>query len=953
MPKEVFNDQFNTTVMGKQLAVVKSTAEQQQKIYDEIIKQRLASEKKSYDEIIKLNERQAELERARTLRGLSEKEQLELDSLTKTTSARETELRKVEDKILEARKDAIDLANKQEINSYKRMSAEKRREYAKSVYDSLKADEDRRKLEITRETEKLKKLQEERDSIQDKSGKKYLEKQEEILKSESKLRSLNDAQTKQAQAFDMSNRFSRAETAMSFLDKGAADKMREKRRDANSEKVAAAQEKADANKEKKKENLAKIEEEWAKRNEERAKKIENAKKNKDLAEWARLKLEEKTARENFNKSEEIKALHDEATKADKELLKAKLTAAGDELKGAGKKAIASALNKTADSISDNLNALYGQQGRMQGRLQGSNEDWKKAVSNISWTVGMSGAVSQKNIVAKMVELVDSGVAYNLEMRAFLAETSQNIASTFEAANGTLLRIIRLQQADTTAARLGMEAMLTKLFNTYFEDTSYLTTSGSSDNVAAALLDVSATLPKNDSLELEFTVQKWLGSLYSMGMSNSAVEAIAQGINYLGTGNVTALSGNSALQTLFSMSASRAGGKSYAEMLTTGIDAETTNKLLKSMVEYLAEIAESQTNYVTKSAYADLFGMSITDLSTFSSLTETDISNIFKQSIDYDMLMEETQSQLTQTLTRLNVSQLVDNAIDNAEVGAAQTIGGTAFTYGTWKALSILKEYVGEVKIPGIIGMGTGISSGLDLLNLAQTVMAGMGLIGSLVKGVSSMANGGALNLSAWDYSEYTSRGSGLKILDTGSLTTTSFSEVVGVGGGGGSDIASVSEESGKESAMESAGTTSAEMEEQKEAGTKIYDALAGDTTPTVLSLLQEIDDRLDLGRVFYTAIVGQASSGSVDNILTLSSQVASASMTSDGGTESSSATGNGGTSSTSSNSTGISSKGSGIEGEEAPDLSEIISAAVNESLRAVLSTYEMSGFPVTIRNGGF
>nr|DAU00298.1 MAG TPA: hypothetical protein [Bacteriophage sp.] len=41
-------------------------------------------------------------------------------------------------------------------------------------------------------------------------------------------------------------------------------------------------------------------------------------------------------------------------------------------------------------------------------------------------------------------MVDLGINYNLEERAFLATISDKVATTFDAANGTLLRLIRLQ-----------------------------------------------------------------------------------------------------------------------------------------------------------------------------------------------------------------------------------------------------------------------------------------------------------------------------------------------------------------------------------------------------------------------------------------------------------------------------------------------------------------------------
>ena len=42
---------------------------------------------------------------------------------------------------------------------------------------------------------------------------------------------------------------------------------------------------------------------------------------------------------------------------------------------------------------------------------------------------------------------------------------------------------------------------------------------------------------NASIEFEYIVQKWLGSLYSLGLSQQTVTQIATGLNALGTGDV--------------------------------------------------------------------------------------------------------------------------------------------------------------------------------------------------------------------------------------------------------------------------------------------------------------------------------------------------------------------------------------------------------------------------------
>lgn len=867
---------------SKHVAVVKANAEQETKIYDELVKSRLSKETAMHEERIKMMEA--------TRKAIA-------DAEGKGMKADATRLRRklgqfkrfeteYQEELLKLRDEAIKKAILFEQNQYQHLSVHKKLEASKSVVEELKSRREAIQAQYSLELEEFKTLVSQKESLTEQEQQRLNILSTQLKDVQTELDDIDKLLPVAEHTFNVL--FDKFATASDKAKKAADDYTAAEQR--RQEALVAAESALSEYNDVLKDTSATEEQK------KEAKKLADARQEEaDAAnKAAQAALDHKQSMEE--EAKKYKTLED-AQKEEEDAAKKR----GKKLSDTYAKAAAAAEN----AVSSNLQAIYGKQGEMEGRLQGSGVSWKENLANINSIVNFSGAVSQKKVIEKMAELVDSGVAYNLELRAFLAETSENIASTFDAANGTLLRMIRLQQSDTTAARLGMEAMLTKLFNSYFQDTSYLTNNGPADSVAAAILDVSATLPKNDSLAFEFTVQKWLGSLYSLGMSEQAVGTIAEGLNYLGTGNVSALNSNSALQTLFAMSASRAGGKSYSQMLTTGLNNEDTNKLLKAMIEYLAEIADSQTNYVTKAAYADLFGMSITDLSAFSSLTPSEIQKLYSQTASYGSLMSETKGQLGKIPSRLHFTQLIDTAMENAEVGVAREMSSNLLTYGTWKALSVLKDYVGEVEIPGITAAGFGIASGLDVLNIAQTAMAGMGLIQSLIKGLGSMTSGGPLSFGNWDYNQYTSRGGGLSILDTGIMQTTSASSSIGVGGATGEEMTEVSVETAREQAMESEGITAEEFEEQKEIPQSILDAigeeegvtvisllqemtdaLAGDSEKTVLNLLQEIDDRLDPGRVFYTAIAGIISSSAVSDITNLSSQLSAAKATANLATES-------------------------------------------------------------------
>ena len=141
------------------------------------------------------------------------------------------------------------------------------------------------------------------------------------------------------------------------------------------------------------------------------------------------------------------------------------------------------------------------------RLQGSSKTFSDITGMISRNIGSSQYVSQTEVLKNLSTLVAQGIEYNVEQRAFLGTVSEKIANTFDAFNSNLSQIIRIQQADSTAARLGLEASLTKFFNRNFGDTSYLNKGGAFDNVAAELLGIESQLGRDRAVEFEYNVQK--------------------------------------------------------------------------------------------------------------------------------------------------------------------------------------------------------------------------------------------------------------------------------------------------------------------------------------------------------------------------------------------------------------------------------------------------------------
>lgn len=505
-------------------------------------------------------------------------------------------------------------------------------------------------------------------------------------------------------------------------------------------------------------------------------------------------------------------------------------------------AFRNAIDDYSKTIDNNINSFYEYQSALEGRLQGSGESYEKMLTVISTKLLANPYVSQKEVVNNIKTLVESGVSYNVELRSFLQTVSEDIAATFDAFDKNLLRIVRIQQADSTAARLGMEASLTKLFNSQYQDTSYLADSVS-DSVSGAILEASSMLSHQNSLEFEYAVQKWLGSMYSVGVSDSTVNRIAQGLNYLGTGNIEALSGDESMQTLFAMAATKAN-VSYSDILTHGLGAEDTNKLLRSMTEYLLEIAQNtDNNQVTKSAYSNLFGISMSDLSAITNLYDENydtLESLSKSSLTMAQAEEEVMNQINLISSRVHASQFIDTMVENILSTMSVGIGSNGVMYGMWKALNIVDDLTGGIYIPGITAHGYGITSEINILNLAKIGMAGTGLLASLIGGLSQgAAPGGLADLSSWGYDTTTRRGAGRKAMTSGvSQGISQREDIMGVGSSSTGDI----KETSKEQAASEAGTSSDEQQtaqdEAKETAKNTLAALDDGETTVVEEIAQ-------------------------------------------------------------------------------------------------------------------
>ena len=447
-------------------------------------------------------------------------------------------------------------------------------------------------------------------------------------------------------------------------------------------------------------------------------------------------------------------------------------AVGDAI-ATGAQKLYSAVSKSIESGAS-LYATY--MSKVDARIQGAYNglSFETLIDMVNSNLSGNPYLKYENVVSNLASLIDKGVVSNVAQRAFLATISEKIATTFNAMDDNLLRIVRIQRADTTAERLGMEAELTKLFNYYFSDTSYL--SEAFDSVTSALLDVSAQLGAIGGVELEYQVQKWLGSMGSSGVSESTVSAIAGAINALGTGDVDYLTSNTEMQNLLVLSMNRAG-LDYSELLVNGINSLDVNELLYNMLLYIRETV-SGTNNVVKKKYAELFGLTMADIAAIENMNNNQIAELYTQAMTSGDMMTSLNEQLAQVPNRMHFSELLDNLIKNTVTTAGMSIANSSVAYTTYKIAELVEGITGGIKIPYISVLGSGVQLPNSIEEYIKIGVTGMGLMTSLFSAVGNWASGGMLDLNRWNaiwesgegaksYSGFTSRNE----LSTGSSSS--------------------------------------------------------------------------------------------------------------------------------------------------------------------------------------
>lgn len=403
--------------------------------------------------------------------------------------------------------------------------------------------------------------------------------------------------------------------------------------------------------------------------------------------------------------------------------------------------LTNAVSDMAKQLDSRIDEIGKYKSTIDTRLYGSKNTknwagsyWDSMSKDITGMAGISPLVKQSDLANKVSQMVGQGIAFNVEQRATLAVLKDKIATTFDAANGTLLRLVRIQQQDTTAGRLGMEAALNAFLNNMYETTEYM--EGIAKTVKGNLEEAMSLMTGENALSFEYQVQKWLGSMYSVGMSQEAVQGLGGVLGKLASGQIDAIT-NGGQGNLVIMAANQAG-LSVADILNNGLDSQTTNELMNSMVDYLAKIAkDAGDSKVIQQQMASVYGMTASDLKAAANLSSSR-SAVARDGLTYSGAINNLYSMANSMYARTSIGEMMSNAFDNFQYTMAAGIANNPMLYATYKAAGLLDAVTGGIALPDIKVMGTGVNLQTTIADLMRVGA----MSGSILSGIGSMISSG-------------------------------------------------------------------------------------------------------------------------------------------------------------------------------------------------------------------
>lgn len=308
-------------------------------------------------------------------------------------------------------------------------------------------------------------------------------------------------------------------------------------------------------------------------------------------------------------------------------------------------ATVSAISSSMSGITEQFRSLLveytNQQQKLSYSLINSGMTYD-TVRNALSVLGTNAFIRQQDVYSKLTSLVSSGITMNAAQRAYLETAADQVGLQFSTNTDTLNRLIQIYETDISESRLAQMAGLRDFLEQNYKNSQYIY--NGFNQVSDALLQMQSWMETGMAMATEKTIQGYLGAFASAGGSN--VSGLAAALNQIGSGDFNLDSG---MQNLMVMAASRAG-LSYADILTGGLNANSSDALLNAMFSYIASMGGTGSNVATN-AMARLFGVSMSDIRAAQGMARRGVSTDYSSDIsNFFASLEESTNNSTKLAT---------------------------------------------------------------------------------------------------------------------------------------------------------------------------------------------------------------------------------------------------------------------------------------------------------------
>ena len=489
--------------------------------------------------------------------------------------------------------------------------------------------------------------------------------------------------------------------------------------------------------------------------------------------------------------------------------------------------LASSLQSSLSSQLDStINSYINNYQSMISSLVGANKDWESITDNLNNALSANSLVRQENVYKNLTELIKAGISENVEQRAFLETISDDLNLLLDTQTGSLARLIRLQDASIAENRVAIEYSLREFLNQNYQTSEYI--KDSYLKVADSISELQAINTTSIASSIESALQTWLGSYYSVGVSDSTISSLASAINSLGTGDLSNI--NSNISKLVMMGAATSG-KSYGNLLTNGITAEDVSAIMSGITDYAKSI---EGNNVVRSQWASLFGLSISDLEALKNLNIA--NNTQTVSSDINKLFDAYANFVPTTVG-------LKNTFENLMFTTATNIASNDALYGSYFVTDILeKSGIGSalsslgssIASMGLKKTGGALQVAGTAINYSKLIPYLGGLLSTVI-GDNAFGNLGDRNSVS---SAYANLGG---TLVAGASAGSSVTMTPKINTSLGSDIPQVTEAAGDETSADEYVKATSETTES------IFNALAGDVGNSIKDILIDIRNNMTSG----------------------------------------------------------------------------------------------------------